>query len=67
MTNPAPDADMLSPEDALAALAWQIELGADEAILDVAVDRFAPPEPGSTSSNAMAVSLFPHSLRPIMA
>jgi uracil-DNA glycosylase family 4 len=29
--------------DALAALAWQVELGADEAIGDVPVDRFAAP------------------------
>lgn len=29
----------------LAALDWQVELGADEAILDTPVDRYAPPEP----------------------
>ena len=32
-----------SPEDALALLAWQIELGADEAIGDAPVDRYALP------------------------
>jgi DNA polymerase len=42
----------LTPHDALAHLAWQIELGADEAILDAPVDRFAldtvPPNPVPT-------------------
>ncbi len=33
-------ADSLSPEAALAALAWQVELGADEAIGDVPVNRY---------------------------
>lgn len=33
-------ADQMSTEDALSALAWQIELGADEAILDVPVNRY---------------------------
>jgi len=31
----------MTPQQALAALAWQIELGADEAIGDVPVDRYA--------------------------
>ncbi len=31
----------------LAALEWQIELGADEAISETPVDRFAPPEPAA--------------------
>jgi DNA polymerase len=35
----------LSYHDALAALAWQVELGADEALLDHPVDRFDLPEP----------------------
>jgi len=35
----------LSYHDALALLDWQIELGADEAMLDEAVDRFALEEP----------------------
>ncbi len=34
-----------SQRDALAALAWQVEAGADEAIESVPVDRFAPPAP----------------------
>lgn len=37
-------ADSLSYEAALAALAWQVELGATEAIGDRPVDRFAEPE-----------------------
>ncbi len=37
--------DDLSYWDALAALEWQVELGADEAILDRAVDRFDLPAP----------------------
>ena len=36
-------ADDLTFEDALAALAWQVELGADEAVLDQPVDRFDLP------------------------
>jgi DNA polymerase len=40
----------------LAALAWQVELGADEAIGDSPVDRFAPPPapPAATSQPASA-------------
>ncbi|MHA3914037.1 uracil-DNA glycosylase [Halovulum sp. GXIMD14793] len=38
MTNPVHIQDQ---HDLLAALAWQIELGADEAILDTPVDRYA--------------------------
>jgi uracil-DNA glycosylase family 4 len=34
----------LDPNDALAMLAWQVELGADEAILDAPVDRFDLPD-----------------------
>lgn len=41
----APMAKDLSYHDALAALAWQVELGADEAILDHPVDRFDLPAP----------------------
>ena len=40
MANPLDD---MSPEDALAALAWQVELGADEAILEAPVNRFEAP------------------------
>ena len=39
----APDLDALDPNDALAMLVWQVELGADEAILDAPVDRFELP------------------------
>ncbi len=35
--------DQIDPNDALAMLAWQVELGADEAILDVPIDRFELP------------------------
>lgn len=37
--------DDLSYWDALAALEWQVELGADEAIMDLPVDRFDLPAP----------------------
>ncbi len=37
-------AEALSVEAALAALAWQVELGADEAVSEVPVDRFAVAE-----------------------
>ncbi|MEJ6392783.1 uracil-DNA glycosylase [Gymnodinialimonas sp. 2305UL16-5] len=47
-------ADDLTYEDTLAALAWQVELGADEAVLDHPVDRFdlpaPPPKPAPTVS-----------------
>jgi DNA polymerase len=39
-----------SIEEALAALAWQIEAGADEAILDAPADRFAESEAGGTTA-----------------
>lgn len=35
----------MTHEEALAALAWQIELGADEAILDAPVNRYEIPKP----------------------
>ncbi len=41
---PAVSLDQLDPHDALAMLVWQVELGADEAILDAPVDRFAEAE-----------------------
>lgn len=40
--------------DALAALEWQVELGADEAILDVPVDRFDLPVPQPAPKPASA-------------
>jgi DNA polymerase len=36
--------DATESQDALAQLAWQVELGADEAVLDVPVNRFALPQ-----------------------
>ncbi|MFT5061879.1 MAG: uracil-DNA glycosylase family 4 [Sulfitobacter sp.] len=36
--------DQIDPNDALAMLAWQVELGADEAILDTPIDRFELPK-----------------------
>ncbi|MHA3976165.1 uracil-DNA glycosylase [Halovulum sp. GXIMD14794] len=43
MNHPETFAESLAPEDALAALIWQIELGADEAILDAPVNRYEQP------------------------
>jgi DNA polymerase len=40
----------LSPDQAAALLRWQIEMGADEAIAEVAPDRLAPPSPASIAS-----------------
>ncbi len=39
--------DELDPDTARALLEWQLEMGADEAIGDVPVDRFAAPEPAA--------------------
>ena len=36
--------DQIDPNDAAAMLAWQVELGADEAIFDVPIDRFESPK-----------------------
>lgn len=58
------DADHLSADAALAALAWQLDMGVDEAIGDAPVNRFdAPPAPklpkmGATS-NIQAPSAAP--------
>ncbi len=49
--------DDLSPHDALALLAWQVELGADEAMTDAPVDRFAleaAPKPAAPAAPAPA-------------
>lgn len=44
----------ISPEEALAALAWQVELGADEALSETPVDRYAlePATPMPTAAQA---------------
>ncbi len=53
----------LTPEAALAALAWQIEIGADECIGAAPVDRFA--RPGGTGRTAKATDPGPaSSIRP---
>ena len=49
MTEILPD---ISSDDALAALLWQIEMGADEAVLETPVDRFAAP----TAATAQAAT-----------
>ncbi|RVV98353.1 uracil-DNA glycosylase [Mesobaculum littorinae] len=41
-------------ETARAMLAWQVELGADEAILDAPVDRYAAPPPGPAAAGQAA-------------
>lgn len=43
--NPHAPATLMSADAARAALLWQLELGADEAILDAPVDRFDAPAP----------------------
>lgn len=43
--SPLPQPRPLSPEAALAALAWQLELGASEAICEAPQDRMAAPVP----------------------
>jgi uracil-DNA glycosylase family 4 len=45
---------MTESQDALAHLAWQVELGADEAILDVPVNRFEEAEKASPAPSAIA-------------
>ncbi len=46
MTSDAPSANSADRAEMLAALRWQIEAGADEAIMDTPIDRFAaPPAP----------------------
>jgi hypothetical protein len=40
---------MTESQDALAHLAWQVELGADEAILDAPVNRFERPREAARS------------------
>jgi uracil-DNA glycosylase len=41
----SPDPSILTPDQALALLQWQIEMGADEAIGAAAIDHFALPSP----------------------
>lgn len=53
-----PDQAPLTPDQALAALAWQLDMGADEAISEPPVDRLsgktAPPAMGATPPQAPA-------------
>ncbi len=44
----------MESHDALAHLAWQVELGADEAILDAPVNRFEIPEERPSAPSAIA-------------
>jgi len=44
--------DTMTPEDALAALAWQVDLGAVDAICEDPIDRYARPEPPRSSPAA---------------
>jgi molybdenum cofactor biosynthesis protein B len=48
---------MTESQDALAHLAWQVELGADEAILDAPVNRFEEAERSSPVPSAIAQAL----------
>lgn len=41
------EACVLTPDQALALLEWQVEMGADEAIGAVATDHLSPPRPGA--------------------
>lgn len=50
-----PELEDMSPEDALAALAWQVELGAGEALEEMPLDRFA----ATPAAAARAVSAPP--------
>jgi DNA polymerase len=43
--------------DARAALAWQIAMGADEAIVDAPIDRFRAPPPASAVARAPAATM----------
>ena len=53
-----PDAPPISPQDTLALLQWQVEMGADEAIQDTPVNRYetakAPPRAQSQPETAQA-------------
>lgn len=49
--------EILSYHDALAALAWQVELGADEAMLDHPVDRFDLPAPAPAPAPSITASI----------
>src|SRR5207302_3357353 len=53
--DPASPGPHLTPEGALALLEWQIAMGADEAIGEVAPDRLAPPVPAAAVAQAAAI------------
>jgi len=57
---------MTESQDALAHLAWQVELGADEAILDAPVNRFEAVETASRAPSAFAKAVeAPQSAPPV--
>ena len=57
---------MTESHDALAHLAWQVELGADEAILDAPVNRFEAVETASRAPSAFAKAVeAPQSAPPV--
>lgn len=59
------NATELSPEAALAALQWQIELGADEALLEDPMDRFALTDPVKAPVSATATSVPQQATTPV--
>ncbi|MFV0302227.1 MAG: uracil-DNA glycosylase family protein [Paracoccus sp. (in: a-proteobacteria)] len=61
--NPSYPGAELTPEAALALLQWQAEMGADEAMLDMPVDRFDLAEPAEPPRPAAAARATP-SARP---
>lgn len=62
MSSPA---ESPTPEDALAALVWQIEMGADEAILDAPLDRYEQAAARAASpARSAAPVVVPETVRP---
>jgi hypothetical protein len=58
---------MTESQDALAHLAWQVELGADEAILDAPVNRFEEAERRARPPPRSRRRCRPASRRPVRA
>lgn len=50
MTSDAPSAESADRAALLAALRWQVDAGADEAIIDAPIDRFAAPPAAETAA-----------------
>src|SRR5580700_11059008 len=63
-SDPSPTGPRLTPAGALALLQWQIAMGADEALGEIAPNRLAPPPPAAAPPAAAPPAAAPAVVAP---